>query len=99
MSKSLKAQNENWVQTISSDTASSWHPGLRLSVTKPSPAPTEEKSQRPRLDEGGIQLVGFMVILGPSFKQLLDEGGLLLLQLGDPLALIGHLLQSKQKAG
>lgn len=53
------------------------------------------------LDEGGVQLAHLMVVVGTSLKELLDQGRFLLLQLGDALALISHLLHKirKENAG
>ena len=44
------------------------------------------------LHEGGVQGPGVLLAEGSGLKQLLDEGRLLLLQLCDPLTLVGHLL-------
>lgn len=44
------------------------------------------------LDEGGVQRPRVLLAEGSGLKQLLDEGRLLLLQLCDPFALVGHLL-------
>lgn len=60
--------------------------------------PGEARGQgagRQALDEGGVQLARFMVIVGTSLKELLDQGGFLLLQLGDAFALVCHLLGEK----
>lgn len=48
-------------------------------------------------DEGGIQRAGVLRAARPSLKQLLDQGGFLLLQLGDALALLRHLLREKRE--
>lgn len=50
------------------------------------------QGRRHVLDEGGVQLAHLMVVVGTSLKELLDQGRFLLLQLGDALALVGHLL-------
>lgn len=52
---------------------------------------------RQALDEGGVQLARFMVIAGTSLKELLDQGGFLLLQLGDAFTLVGHLLHGTEE--
>lgn len=49
-----------------------------------------------RLDEGGVQGPSVLLAEGTGLKQLLDEGGLLLLQLCDTLALVGHLLGGQE---
>lgn len=49
------------------------------------------------LDEGGVQLARFMVIVGASLKELLDQGRFLLLQLGDAFALVSHLLHRTEE--
>lgn len=48
-------------------------------------------------DEGGIQRAGVLCAAGSSLKQLLDQGGFLLLQLGDALALLRHLLRKRER--
>lgn len=48
-------------------------------------------------DEGGIQHAGVLRAAGSGLKQLLDQGRLLLLQLGDALALLRHLLRAGEK--
>lgn len=48
--------------------------------------------RRPVLDEGGVQLAHLMVVVGTGLKELLDQGRFLLLQLGDALTLVSHLL-------
>lgn len=48
-----------------------------------------------RLNKGGIQLVAVLGTFCPGTKELLDEGRLLLLQLGDPVAFVRHLLGAK----
>lgn len=45
-----------------------------------------------RLDEGGVQRPSVLLGEGAGLEQLLDEGGFLLLQLRDALALVRHLL-------
>lgn len=47
------------------------------------------------LDEGGVQLAHLMVVVGTSLKELLDQGRFLLLQLGDALTFVSHLLGEK----
>lgn len=43
-------------------------------------------------DEGGVQGAAVMGASGTGLKELLDEGRLLLLQLGDALTLLSYLL-------
>lgn len=52
-----------------------------------------------QLDEGGVQGPSVLLAESSGLKQLLDEGGLLLLQLGDALTLVRHLLESKRWSG
>ena len=52
---------------------------------------------RRALDEGGVQLARFMVIVGTSLKELLDQCRFLLLQLGDAFALVSHLLHGTEE--
>lgn len=49
------------------------------------------------LDEGGVQLACFMVAVGTSLKELLDQSRFLLLQLGDAFTLVGHLLHRTEE--
>lgn len=49
---------------------------------------------RRRSDEGGIQRAGVLSPAGSGLKQLLYQGGFLLLQLGDALTLLRHLLRT-----
>lgn len=51
------------------------------------------------LDEGGVQRPRVLLAERAGLKQLLDERGLLLLQLRDALALVGHLLGGQEQAG
>jgi len=68
---------------------------LGKSPMKP-PQKLEDRSGRRALDEGGVQLARLLVTAGTSLKELLDEGRFLLLQLGDALALVGHLLRGRK---
>lgn len=57
--------------------------------------PRKEAIGVQRLNEGGIQLVAVLGTFCPGSKELLDEGRLFLLQLGDPVAFVHHLLGAK----
>lgn len=48
-------------------------------------------------DEGGVQGAGVLRAAGSRLKKLLYQGRLLLLQLGDALALLRHLLEQSRK--
>ena len=47
-------------------------------------------------DEGGVQGAAVLCVASSSLKKLLYECGLLLLQLGDALALVRHLLEEEE---
>lgn len=49
------------------------------------------------LDEGGVQLVHFVIAAGTCLKELLDQSRFLLFQLGDAFTLVSHLLHWKEK--
>lgn len=49
------------------------------------------------LDESGVQLTCLMIIAGTSLKELLDQGRFFLLQLGDALTLVSHLLDGTEE--
>lgn len=51
---------------------------------------------KPFLDEGGIQGAGVLHTACSSLKKLFNQGGLFLLQLGDPLAPLCHLLNENK---
>lgn len=48
-------------------------------------------------DEGGVQGAGVLCAAGSRLKKLLYQGGLLLFQLGDALALLRYLLKQLEK--